>query len=118
MTPPKRIRLMQSCFNFKYQEVSKNLATDKQMRELMGLKQRIEHAFVLLSKPKKRTVLCINAACGFTDKVEVDEFGLSYFQSIGTCPLCNALTVYKNGKYTKMEVTFSVVNSGNATVNQ
>jgi hypothetical protein len=99
---------MQSCFNFKFKEVSRNLATDKEMRELTGLKQRIEHAYLLLSKPKKRTILCSNSGCDFTEKVEVDEFGLSYFQAIGTCPLCNSLTVYKNGQYTKEEIIFSV----------
>jgi hypothetical protein len=32
----------------------------------------------------------VSCKCGFTDEYEPDEFGLSYYQAIGTCPECGA----------------------------
>ena len=31
----------------------------------------------------------IKCECGFEDEYEPDEFGLSYYQAIGTCPVCD-----------------------------
>jgi len=33
-----------------------------------------------------KTVECKN--CGFSDEYEPDEYGLSYYQAVGTCPEC------------------------------
>ncbi len=30
----------------------------------------------------------IECKCGFKDKYEPDEFGLSYYQAVGECPHC------------------------------
>lgn len=108
MTVPPRVRLLKNCFDHKYSELRKTLATDKQLRELPGLKRRIERAYELMCTPKKRKVFCINADCGFTDTFTPDEFGIEYYQAIGTCPGCGSLMAYKNGKYTKEEISFSV----------
>lgn len=107
MTLPRRIRLLQVCKTHLYNEVKQTLATDKELRSLHGLNTRIEKAFVNLTKPRKRHVFC-EAKCGFADTFETDEYGLSYFQAVGTCPNCNAFTVYKNGQRTKVEMTITI----------
>jgi hypothetical protein len=107
MTLPKRIRLMKSCYDHLYGEVKRTLATDKEIRNLRELQAKIERAYVLLTKPRKHKVLC-SLRCGFEDTFESNEFGVNYFQAEGTCPDCNAPTVYKNGKPTKIEIVFTV----------
>jgi hypothetical protein len=44
--------------------------------------------------------------CDFKDKFEPDEFGLNYYQAVGTCPFCNAPIVTEDGRATKKEVAF------------
>ena len=46
--------------------------------------------------------------CGFEDEFEPDEFGITYFQSIGECPNCNAPTIYSSGEETKTNIIFTV----------
>lgn len=108
MTIPRRIRLLQACHSHLYGEVRRTLATDKEIRALRQLGEKIEKGFINLTKPKNRTAIC-SANCGFKDTFETDEFGLTYFQAVGTCPACDAPTVYPNGKPTKIEVEFKVV---------
>lgn len=57
---------------------------------------------------KMRKAVCQNK-CGFEEEFEPDEFGLSYFQAVGVCPNCNAITVYGDGKPTK-EVKIFLIN--------
>lgn len=44
--------------------------------------------------------------CGFEDTFEPDEFGLDYYQAIGTCPNCDAPTVYEDGSKTAVVINF------------
>jgi hypothetical protein len=34
------------------------------------------------------TITC--PVCGFTDTYDPDESGLTYYQAVGTCPICDA----------------------------
>ena len=54
----------------------------------------------------KEMAVCKN--CGDVEEFEPDEFGLSYFQAFGECPGCNGPTYYRNGKPTRVEVTFKI----------
>lgn len=112
-TIPRRLRLLQECYNHLYSEVKITLATDKEIRDLKYLSNSIERGFLNLTKPKVRTAICSNN-CGFKDTFETDEFGLNYFQAVGVCPACDAPTVYPNGKPTKIEVEFKVAAHGKA----
>lgn len=53
-------------------------------------------------------VFCKNE-CGFADEFERDDFGVNYYQAIGTCPNCDAPTVYEDGTETAIVVEFQVV---------
>lgn len=48
------------------------------------------------------------AKCGFEDEFEPDEFGMNYYQAIGLCPNCKALTVYLDGEETQVTVNFKL----------
>lgn len=52
--------------------------------------------------------------CGFADEFEPDELGLNFFQAIGTCPICSADTVYKDGTPTKTVVEYAFAAGGAA----
>ena len=43
--------------------------------------------------------ICKN--CKFEEEYEPDEFGLSYYQSVGKCPNCGEATYKKTGEPTK-----------------
>jgi hypothetical protein len=47
--------------------------------------------------------------CGFTDEYEPTEFGLDYYEAIGTCPNCESPMVNEQGEETARVVTFHVV---------
>lgn len=47
--------------------------------------------------------------CGFEDEFEPDELGVNFFEAVGRCPHCAALTVYEDGTETRRVVTFEVL---------
>lgn len=108
---PKRIRLLQALRNHLYSRVKETLATDREIRNLHGLNDRIEKAFVTLEKPKKKKVFC-GLKCGFEDSFIPDAWGMTYFEAVGTCPVCNAPTVYKDGKPTAVLIEFKSLEQG------
>jgi hypothetical protein len=56
-----------------------------------------------------KKVTCSNPACDFKDEFKPDKFGLNYFQAVGTCPTCNAPTVYAaTGEQTTVTVVFTL----------
>lgn len=63
-----------------------------------------------MSEQEKNTahVMAICKDCGEIEEFKPNEFGLSYYQSIGECS-CGKPTYYKNGTPTKEVVNFSVV---------
>ena len=46
--------------------------------------------------------------CGYKELFEPCEFGLTYYQAIGTCPVCETPTVYADGSLTAIIVTFKL----------
>lgn len=58
-------------------------------------------------KPEEAKVYC-EKKCGFEDTFEPDEMGINYYQAIGTCPNCDAPTVYEDGSHTAVVVTFKL----------
>ncbi len=50
-----------------------------------------------------------SSLCGFEDEFEPDEFGINYFQAVGTCPNCGSDTIYENGELTAIEVIFTLI---------
>ena len=47
--------------------------------------------------------------CGFNEEFEPDEFGVNYFQAIGTCPDCDNPLVDETGSPTNKEILISIV---------
>ena len=46
--------------------------------------------------------------CGDIEEFEPDEFGLNFYQAVGTCQFCRKPTYYSNGEATKITVNFKV----------
>ncbi len=56
-----------------------------------------------------KKAICPNPDCNFEEEYEPDEeFGLTYFQCVGTCPLCESELVDDNGKSTVEIFEFKV----------
>lgn len=47
--------------------------------------------------------------CGFEDEYEPDEFGINFYQAIGTCPNCEAPTIHADGSETAEVIEFHIV---------
>ena len=56
----------------------------------------------------KVKVFCSNPACSFEDECEPDEYGLDFYQAIGTCMMCDSPMVYENGKPTAVVVEIKI----------
>lgn len=54
---------------------------------------------------KTKMAHCPN--CEYIEEYEPDEFGLSYFQAVGTCPVCGSELEDENGKPTREFVSFT-----------
>lgn len=55
------------------------------------------------------TAICSNKECDFSEEFEPDEFGLTYYQAIGECPVCGWQTIYPGGKLTKEIIQITLI---------
>lgn len=46
--------------------------------------------------------------CGFEDEYEPTEFGLDFYEAIGTCPNCEAPMVDEDGNETAVTIEFKL----------
>ena len=49
--------------------------------------------------------------CGDIEEFEPDDFGLNFYQAVGSCPFCTKPTYYSNGEATKVTVIFKANNN-------
>jgi hypothetical protein len=62
--------------------------------------------------------MAICNVCGDIEEFEPDEFGLSFYQAVGTCPFCRKPTYYRNGEATKITVIFKADNNTTQEANK
>lgn len=57
-----------------------------------------------------KTEIAYCKVCKFEEKFEPNEFGINYYEAIGTCPFCGEPTYYKGtDKFTKVVILIKAV---------